>query len=374
MLAVPKRSFRLFHLTILALVMVVLAACGATNAPQTTFSTEGSSSQAILSLYNVMLAVAAVVFVIVEGLLVYSVIRFRRRPEDGIPLQIHANKPIEIAWTILPAVIVLFLATMTFRTQAILVQPAQNPIHVTVVGHQWWWEFQYPDYKFVTANEVHLPANRDVEFTLESADVIHSFWLPRLAGTTDVVPGHVNTLTFRPEDTTEPLVIRGQCKEFCGGTHAQMSMYAIVEPQATFDSWVKQQQQLAQTPAGITPAAPPAPGATVAATAEATAAPVAASDPAGRGYQLFQQKGCVGCHSIQGYAAAQGKVGPNLTHVGSRQTIVAGWLKNTPENLQSWLRDPNQIKPDNIMGTAIKRGTLNEDEIAALTAYLQSLK
>jgi cytochrome c oxidase subunit 2 len=190
------------------------------------------------------------------------------------------------------------------------------------------------------------------------------------------MPGHVNILTFRPKDTTTPIAIRGQCKEYCGGTHAQMSMYAIVEPQASFDAWIKQQQQVAQTPAGITPDASPAPGATVepGATPAPTPVPVVATDPAGRGYQLFKEKGCVGCHAIQGYAAAQGLVGPNLTHVGGRQTIVAGWLTNTPENMQRWLRDPNEVKPDNVMGSAIKSGTLKEDEIAALTTYLQSLK
>jgi cytochrome c oxidase subunit 2 len=305
---------------------------------------------------------AAIVFVVVEGLLIYSVVRYRRRPEDGIPLQIHGNKPVEIAWTIIPALIVLFLATMTFRTQSLLVQPVKNPLHVTVIGHQWWWEFRYPDYQVVTANELHLPANRDVEFRLESVDVIHSFWIPRLFGKTDVIPGHVNTLTFTPENTTSPIFVRGECAEFCGGTHAQMGMYAVVEPQAQFDSWAKQQQAKANPPAGVT---------------QGAAAPQAnaqATSPAARGYALFKTKGCVGCHSIAGYPEAKGLIGPNLTHVASRSNIVAGWLPNTPANLQRWLRDPNAVKPDNIMGTAIKAGTLKEDEIAALSTYLESLK
>ena len=388
MVPVPKRSFRFLHLVIIALAVVLLTACGATEGPQTMFVSQGSSARAILDLNNILLVLAAGVFFIVEGMLVYSVIRFRRRPGDGIPLQIHGNKPIEIAWTILPAIIILFLATMTFRTQAILVQPPTEPLRVTVVGHQWWWEFQYPEYNFVTANELHIPANRDVELTLQSADVIHSFWIPRLSGKTDVVPGHNNAMAFRANDTTEPILIRGQCAEYCGGTHAQMGMFAVVEPQADFDAWVRQQQAEAPVPGGVTQAAQPA--APAAATPEATAtagatetataaAPAggqiaAGAGPAAQGYQLFQTKGCVGCHAITGYPNAVGRVGPDLTHVGSRQHIVAGWLENTPENMQRWLRDPHEVKPYNIMATAIKPGTLTEPEIQALTAYLESLK
>jgi cytochrome c oxidase subunit 2 len=365
MLPCPKRFLRVGGLLIIIFSVLLLTACEAYDGPQTTLDPQGSSSRTILDLYNIILIMAAIVFVVVEGLLVYSVVRYRRRPEDGIPLQIHGNKPIEIAWTIIPALIVLFLATWTFRTQSLLVQPVKNPLRVTVVGHQWWWEFRYPDYQIVTANELHLPGNRGVEFSLESADVIHSFWIPRLSGKTDVIPGHINTLTFTPQETKTPLFIRGECAEFCGGTHAQMGMYAVVEPQAQFDAWVKQQQTKAQPPAGVTQAA------------TATAAPqpnAQSTSPQARGYALFKTKGCIGCHAIAGYPEAKGQVGPNLTHVASRSSIVAGWLRNTPANLQRWLRDPNAVKPDNIMGTAIKAGTLKEDEIAALSAYLESLK
>ncbi len=374
MLPFRKHFFRFAGPLAIALTLLVLTACGAYDAPQTTLDPRGSSSRIILDLYKVIGVMAAIVFVVVEGLLIYSVVRYRRRPDDGIPLQIHGNQPIEIVWTIIPAVIVLFLATMTFRTQSILVQPSQNPVHVTVVGHQWWWEFKYPDYQVVTANELHIPGNRDVEFTLESADVIHSFWIPRLSGKTDVIPGHINTMSFKAQDTSQPLLIRGECAEFCGGTHAQMGMFAVVEPQAQFDAWVKQQQAKASPPAGVTPASEVQPGATAATAAPAPATEPQAASPEARGYALFKAKGCVGCHAIAGYPEAKGRIGPNLTHVASRQSIVAGWLHNTPENLQRWLRDPNAVKPDNIMGSAIKAGTLKPDEIDALSAYLQSLK
>ncbi|HSH80431.1 MAG TPA: cytochrome c oxidase subunit II [Herpetosiphonaceae bacterium] len=429
MLPSPKRLLRLLSIgTALLPAMVALSACGQMyEAPQTMFSRQGSSSSEILSLYNIFFWAAVAVFVVVEGALVYSVFRYRRRPEDGIPVQLHGNQPIEILWTIAPAVLVLFLATMTFRTQSVLVAPSQDPVRVRVVGHQWWWEFQYPDYNIVTANELHIPENRDIEFALESVDVVHAFWFPRLGGKTDVVPGHTNRLNFRAFPTGEPVLIRGECAEFCGGTHAQMAMWAVVEPQASFDAWVRQQQAEAPLPAGITQAA--AEGTATAGTATAgttatagaaageaaTAGTAAAGETAtagtdtpgpnedtdtsgetaptipapataeaaplaqgagieARGYQLFQTKGCVGCHAIAGFPEAQGRIGPDLTHVGSRQHIVAGWLENTPDNMRRWLRDPNEVKPDNYMGAVVKRGYLNEDEIEALTAYLESLK
>lgn len=388
---------------------LLLAACGMTDAPQTTFVPQGNGADLIYQLFKPVFWLAVAVFVVVEGVLIWSVIRYRRRPDDGIPLQIHGNTPIEIAWTILPAIIVVGIATLTFRTQSELVAAAENPIRVTVRGNQWWWEFEYPDYGFVTANELHLPANRNVEFRLESKDVIHSFWIPRLSGKTDVVPGQVNILSFKTYDPSN-VQIRGQCAEFCGGTHAMMGMWAVVESQSNFDAWVAQQQQQAPVPAGVQQAAASGPGA-VAATVEAqvnatdeagavgtavgneidaaTAATVQAAVPTtnpadannaqpvsleAQGYQLFAQKGCVGCHAINGYPGAVSRVGPNLTHVGSRKTIVAGWLENTPDNMRRWLRNPDEVKPGNVMASVVKLGYLKDNEIEALTAYLESLK
>lgn len=407
-----KRSFRFLSLLVVLCAPLLLAACGMNTAPQTTFVPQGSGADEVLKLFRPVFWVAVAVFVVVEGVLIYSVIRYRRKPQDGIPLQIHGNTLIEIMWTILPAVIVVGIALLTFRTQTILAQPENNPVRVNVTGHQWWWEFEYPDLGIVTANEVHLPANSAAVFQLRSADVIHSFWLPRLSGKTDAIPGHTNILSFRTFDaSTDP--IRGQCAEFCGGTHGQMGMWAIVEPQADFDAWVAQQKAQAQSPAGLpqsssAPAAPAAgatvqsdvqssaaaaaPGATstgnqaeattvatVEATIEADAAATPTAEPQpvsqqAQGYQLFQTKGCIGCHAIGGYPGAVSKIGPNLTHVGGRSHIVAGWLENTPENMQRWLRDPNEVKPGNVMASVIKRGTLKEDEVAALTAYLETLK
>ena len=398
-----SRSFSALSLAVLTIAALLLTACGATTGPQSTFVERGYEAQEINKLFWPIFWMAMGVFVIVEGLLIWSVIRYRRKPEDGIPVQLHGNLPIEITWTIIPAVLVLIIAVLTFRTQAVLGRTPVDPIEITVVGHQWWWEFQYPEQGIITANEVHIPADRDVLFTLRSADVIHSFWAPNLAGTTDAIPGHENKLVMRALDT-QRILVRGHCKEFCGGTHAMMAFHVVVEPQAEFDNWIRQQQQDAPTPAGVAVAATaPAVGATVAATVDATEttddatgdevaettiataaaianAPETATAVAqptsleAQGYQLFLSKGCVGCHAIQGYPGAVARLGPDLTHVGSREHIVAGWLDNTPENMQRWLRDPNEVKPDNVMGAAIKLGTLKENEINALTAYLLSLK
>ncbi|HEY0606021.1 MAG TPA: cytochrome c oxidase subunit II [Herpetosiphonaceae bacterium] len=399
-----KRSFR--SLSIVVIAALFLVSCGTgedplgINTPLTTFATDGYESSQIYTLFQPIFWMAIGVFVIVEGLLIWSIIRFRRRPNDGIPVQLHGNLPIELAWTIAPAILVLVIAVLTFRTQANLDRVPENPLTVTVIGHQWWWEFQYPEGNVITANELHIPANRDVVLNLRSADVIHSFWAPRLSGKTDLIPGHENKLVIRPL-SEQQVIVRGHCAEFCGGTHAMMAFHVVVQPQAEFDSWLTQQAAAAAAPAGVQqPAASaPATGATVAATvtgeaatgdevAATTAATVAATANApetttpqaqptsleAQGYQLFQQKGCVGCHAINGYPGAVSRVGPDLTHVGSRQHIVAGWLENTPENMRRWLRDPNEVKPDNVMGTAIKLGTLRDDEIEALTAYLESLK
>ncbi len=363
------RLARVLTVGAMLLAALTLTACAADN-PQSALAPDGNAAREILNLFRPVFWIALAVFVIVEGALIYSVLRFRRRPQDGIPLQIHGNTTIEIAWTVIPAIIVVGIATMTFRTQSILVAEPQDPITIRVTGHQWWWEFEYPEYGFITANEIHLPAGRDIRFELRSNDVIHSFWFPRLSGKTDLVPGHTNVMSFRTDDVPARTLIRGQCAEFCGGTHAMMSMWAVVEPQADFEAWVARQQQQAQVPAGVGQAQP-GDGAGVAAPA---AQDPNAQSPEARGYELFATKGCIGCHAINGYPGAVSRVGPDLTHVGSRQYIVAGWMENTPENMQRWLRDPDGVKPGNRMADVIRLGTLTEDEIDALTAYLESLQ
>lgn len=422
-----KRWSRLASMAVLATAALLLASCAMESAPQTMFAPQGNSADEILKLFRPVFWVAVGVFVLVEGLLIYSVIRYRRKPQDGIPLQIHGNTPIEITWTVIPAIIVVGIAVLTFRTQAILAQEDPNALVVRVTGHQWWWEFEYPEFGVITANELHIPANRQVRFELTSDDVIHSFWFPRLAGKTDAIPGQVNVLNFTAYQASQDQ-IRGECAEFCGGTHAMMGMWAEVDAPDEFAQWIEQQQQLANVPEGIDQPPPPpasgqggqgqtpaqpgqsgqplaatveaqvqatneaqAPGATatepeteaaVAATANATAAaseppsPDATAQPLSleaQGYQLFASKQCIACHAISGYPGALSRLGPDLSHVGSRRTIISGWLENTPENMRRWLRNPDEVKPGNVMASVIKRGYLTDAEIEALSAYLYSL-
>lgn len=423
-----KLRSRWAALLMLAASVMVLSGCSVRDAPQTIFAPSGSNSQAIYDVFKPVFGMAIFVFVVVEGMILYSALRNRRRTADGIPLQLHGNTLIELAWTIVPAFIVLFISVLTFRTQALIERPAeQNAVRVEVIGHKWWWEFRYPNNgNVITANELHMPADRDVELFVTSSDVIHSFWVPRLAGKRDAIPNHMNRLVTKPT-SAQSMLVRGQCAEFCGKTHAMMGFHVVVQPQAEFDAWVKQEQADAAVPQGVTQAAPkadagandvaqaglsdqvaqatatadvqitPGPSASdsttggdgqiLRATAEALperAAPAQAtaaaqstdnlSTPEARGYKLFSDKGCIGCHAIKGYPGATQRVGPDLTHVGSRQYIVAGWLKNDTENLESWLRNPDAIKPGNAMAVQIKRGTLSEDDIHNLRAYLQSLK
>jgi cytochrome c oxidase subunit II len=318
---------------------LLASACVGAN-PQTSW--EPASEYAIegKDLFQYIIYLGILVGVLVEGALIFAAIRFRRKPGDRLPPQIHGNTLVEVTWTSVPAIILLAIMVPTiqtiFRTQA----PAPaDAFQVHVIGHQFWWEFQYPDSGVVTADEVHIPVGRTVNFQLHSADVIHSFWIPALGGKRDAFPSHLNYIWLTPNTVGE---FPGQCFQLCGYSHGNMRMKAFVQTQADFDAWVAAQQQ---------PAATPAPG----------------SD-AEQGATLFTQKGCVACHTING-TAAQGNVGPNLTHLASRTTIAGGILPNTTEGLHTWLHDPPAVKPGSIMPNL----NLSDDEIRLLTAYLQSL-
>jgi cytochrome c oxidase subunit 2 len=218
----------------------------------------------------------------------------------------------------------------------------RDALHVRVVGHQWWWEYQYTDAntRFTTANELHVPTGRVVSFQLVTADVMHSFWIPKMGGKRDLIPNHVNALWFTAPD--HPGVFPGQCGEFCGISHASMSTKLFVDTPTAFDRWVKTQR--------------------AAATAPATALEK-------RGQLVFLQSGCVACHTLMG-TFAQGTLGPNLSHVGSRSTIGAVLLANTPANMALWIHDPPALKP----GALMPPQPLNAADLKAVVAYLQSRK
>jgi cytochrome c oxidase subunit 2 len=225
------------------------------------------------------------------------------------------------------------------RTMRETAEPPTEGMPIKVIAHQWWWEFQYPELGIVTANELHIPMGQPVVVELNSDNVIHSFWIPQLAGKTDVVPGQTNSMWFQADRVG---VYRGQCAELCGTQHANMNFVVVAQPTEDFNQWAEWQK----TPA------------------------VQTTSQTAAGEQVFMTTGaCLGCHTVNG-TDAKGVNGPNLTHIGSRQTLAGGALPNTPENLAHWLTNPQAVKPGNKM--LISR--LSQDDIAALVQYLSSLK
>lgn len=313
--------------------------------PQTIFDPRSDFARMLVDdLFVWLLVAAGVVFVVVQGALFYTMFRFRRR-DDRIPVQIHGNTRVEIVWTILPAIVLVFVAVPTVRTIFQTYHPSrENALVVEAIGHQWWFEFRYPGLNnIVTANEVHFPVGQRAVIQLESADVIHAFWIPGLGGKRDMVPTHINELWWTPDT---PGIYYGQCTQLCGTSHANMRMRAIVHSQADWDDWVRSMQ-----------------------TASGQVAATGANPEVQRGYQLISTQACVGCHTIQG-TPLQGKVGPNLTRFGSRTTLGAGMYDNTRENLIRWLKNPQEAKPGNKMPNL----NLSDEDAGAIAAYLESLK
>jgi cytochrome c oxidase subunit 2 len=309
--------------------------------PQTTLEPTTEYGWKIQHLFEFILWPAAFVFIVVEGMLFYTIWRFRHRPGMPPPRQIHGNTTFEIAWTIAPAVILALIAVPTVQTIFAIAspEPGVQTMRVEVYGKQWWWEFRYPEQQIVTANELHIPVGTQIAFQINSSDVIHSFWFPRLGGKRDVVPNHENQMFLIAE---QPDVYLGQCAEFCGTSHANMRMRAVAQTPADFEAWARNQQA---------PAAQP-------------------TDPlAQRGQEVFQRSACVGCHTVAG-TNARAEVGPTLTHVGSRMTLAAGLIDNTPENMTRWIRNPQAVKP----GAAMPAGLIPEEDLPAVVAYLESLK
>ncbi|PYO53083.1 MAG: cytochrome c oxidase subunit II [Candidatus Rokuibacteriota bacterium] len=322
-----------------------LAVVGIATTPSM-FAPASTPAFAIRELSFLVLAIVTGIFVVVAGLTVYAIIRYRRRPgDDGRePPQVYGSTQIELAWTVVPflIVIVLFLTTARYIF-AIERHPAPpDALEVTVVGNQWWWEIRYPGLGIVTANELHVPVSDAARptptfITLESADVIHSFWIPQLAGKMDVIPGQRNRTWVEPRT---PGTYVGQCAEFCGVQHAGMLLTVTVHSPDDFARWVAAQQA------------------------------VAADVPAVRaGRDMFTSVACISCHTVRG-TPANGVFGPDLTHLMSRATLGAGVAANTPENLRAWVNDPAALKPGALM-PAMK---LSNDQLDTLVAYLATLR
>lgn len=291
------------------------------------------------------MAICGAIFVTVFSLLVYAVIKFRRRAGDDSrePPQIYGSNQVELAWTVIPILIVVVLFLAAARVIH-AVEDAKFPpdaIEVTAIGHQFWWEFQYPTQGFITANELHVPVSdrnhpTPTHITLMSADTDHSFWVPRLAGKTDLIPNRVNHMWIDPHETG---VYVGQCAQYCGTQHANMLLRVLVESREDFDKWLANQKQ-----------------------------PAADAASATEGRRVFESTACVNCHTVAG-TNAKGKFGPDLTHLMSRSTIASGAVENTKENLRLWVKNPDAIKP----GCLMPAMQMSEQEIDAVTAYLMTL-
>jgi cytochrome c oxidase subunit 2 len=314
--------------------------------PTNIFAPASTPAESIFGLSLFVLAVTGAIFVVVFILLAYAVVKFRKSAgDDGRePPQVYGSNQVELAWTVIPVLIVvaLFMATARVIATVQKVSMPGNAIAVTAIGHQFWWEYRYPALGVVTANELHVPVSDPVHPTpifikLLSADTDHSFWVPRLAGKTDLIPNHPNSMWIDPQEMGLYL---GQCAQYCGTQHAKMLLRVYVQSRDDFDRWIQAQRQ-----------------------------PVSVSATASQGQRIFETTACINCHTVAG-TAANGRFGPDLTHLMSRDTIAAGAASNTAENLRLWILNPNAIKPGSLMPAM----ELNDQELDALTAYLETLR
>jgi cytochrome c oxidase subunit 2 len=334
---------------VLLAALALLATACAQDAPQDVFKPAGPNAEKADDLWNIVFPVAVAIFFIVEGLLVFAVIRFRHRPGREAK-QFHGNTRLEVVLTAVPALILAGVAVPTVGTIFDLAEEPEGAMTVKVVARQFWWEYTYEDLGITTANELHIPTNTPIRIKLEggitdpvdgSAEVIHSFWVPRLGGTQDIVPGRTNFITLEAD---KPDTYLGQCKEFCGLGHANMRLRVIAESQADFEEWV----------AGLSD--------------EPTESVTA-------GAQLFQEgadnisQPCSTCHSVEA-TAPQPATGPNLEGFANRETFAGATLENNDENLANWLANPADLKE----GAKMPDVGLTQDQIDDLIAYLRTLE
>jgi cytochrome c oxidase subunit 2 len=317
---------------------LLLGGC-AWDGPLTTLVPRSDVARAVLHVYGIITGATIGIALVVALALGWILARYRDRAGAPLPPQTRGHSLLEVAWTIAPALVLLVIAIPTiqviFRTQG--AATPRDALEVTVRGLQWWWEFRYASLDVVTANELHIPRGRPVVLRLEGPDVIHSFWVPQLAGKRDVVPGRHNVIRL-VADT--PGTYWGQCAEFCGASHANMALRVVVDAPDAFERWVQAQRAPAVEPTGA----------------------------AAAGKTIYAASACVGCHTIRGVSA--GALGPDLTHFGSRTTLAAGMFPNTVENVTAWLKDPPAVKP----GAKMPALGLTDEQARALAVYLTSLK
>jgi cytochrome c oxidase subunit 2 len=322
--------------------LAVLSTTNLTNI----FAPESTPANSIFHLSMFVLAITAIIFVVVFTLLVYAVVKFRGTAAhaDREPAQVYGSTQIEMAWTIIPILIVVVLFIATARVIH-AVQDAPMPTgatEVTAIGHQFWWEFRYPKLGIVTANELHIPVSdpahpKPTFLKLLSADTDHSFWIPQLAGKTDLIPNRINNMWMEPFRAG---IFLGQCAQYCGTQHAKMLLRVSVDSAEDFDAWVRAQRQ-----------------------------PAIQEEKAIAGRRVFETTACINCHAING-TAAKGSFGPDLTHLMSRVTIASGAAENTKENLRLWIQNPDAIKPGSLM-PAMK---VSDEDLDALVRYMETLR
>ncbi|MFN2488604.1 MAG: cytochrome c oxidase subunit II [Actinomycetota bacterium] len=346
-----RRARVLGFLVLLGLLALGAVACGG-DQPQSSLDPEGPFAREADELWDLTFGIAAIIFFLVEAVLIFAIVRYRHRPGRRAA-QFHGNTKLEVLLTAVPTLILAGIAVPTVQSIFKLAEEPSNALPVTVVAHQFWWQFEYPDQGIKTANELHIPTGRPVRVELKGAaadtvqpdesEVIHSFWVPRLAGTQDIVPGHTNYLLLEAD---RPGVYLGQCKEFCGLSHANMRIRVIAQTPGDFSRWVGEQQQ-----------------------------PAAESELAAEGSRLFQEGDfaggapCSACHALDASIDAQPSIGPNLAHFADRETF-ATIFERTDENLSAWLAGPSDVKP----GARMPDLGLTQEQIQALVAYLQSLE
>jgi cytochrome c oxidase subunit II len=297
-------------------------------------------ARAIYDLGIVSSIVFALIFVIVTGAITFSIFRFRTRTGEPDPRQILGNRKVEIAWTIIPFLIVIFLFVITLSAMNRADPPPAPSPDLVITGHQFWWQVDYPGSGVTTANEIHIPTGKPLSVRLESADVLHEFWVPQLTRKESNVPGQPNHIWLQAD---KPGNYIGQCSEFCGTQHAWMRILVVAEEPAQFEQWQQAQLRPAQSP-----------------TNSATL----------KGQELFRTSSCINCHAINGVPGANFRVAPDLTHVGSRKQLASGMIDNTPANMRLWLKSPQHIKPGALMPDfGLSDGQLND-----LATYLSTLR
>jgi cytochrome c oxidase subunit II len=323
-------------------VAVAHASMGSTNI----FAPQSTPARSIFHLSILVLTITGIIFVVVSTLLLYSILKFRSTSAtaNSEPAQVYGSTQIELAWTVIPIliVVVLFVATARGIHEIQDAPEPESAVEVTVIGHQFWWEYRYPQLGVVTANELHIPVSdpahpKPTFLQLLSADTDHSFWVPELAGKTDLIPNHPNRMWMDPQRTG---IIVGQCAQYCGTQHAKMLLRVSVDSPEDFAEWVREQQQ-----------------------------PAIADERVAAGKRVFETTACINCHSISG-TVANGRFGPDLTHLMSRTTIAAGAALNTPENLGLWIENPDAIKRGSLMPAM----QLSKSEREALVGYLETLR